>query len=73
VQLAESNYRDPEMAKRIAQKIAALTPKTGTVKICHVCGTHEWTISHYGIRSFLRTLKLLLVQVVLFVFYPHLK
>jgi hydrogenase expression/formation protein HypD len=53
VQLAESNYRDPEMAKRIAQKIAALTPKTGTVKICHVCGTHEWTISHYGIRSLL--------------------
>jgi hydrogenase expression/formation protein HypD len=47
------SYRDPEMARQIAQKIQVLTPKTGTVKICHVCGTHEWTISHYGIRSLL--------------------
>jgi hydrogenase expression/formation protein HypD len=23
------------------------------VKICHVCGTHEWTISHYGLRTLL--------------------
>ena len=45
------NYRDPEMARRVADKIQALTPKTGTIKICHVCGTHEWTISHFGIRS----------------------
>jgi hydrogenase expression/formation protein HypD len=48
-----SNYRDPILAKRISEKIRALTPKTGTVKICHVCGTHEWTISHFGIRSLL--------------------
>ncbi|MFB3888409.1 MAG: hydrogenase formation protein HypD [Candidatus Bathyarchaeia archaeon] len=47
------DYRDPKLAKRIADKIAALTPKTGEVKICHVCGTHEWTITHYGIRSLL--------------------
>jgi hydrogenase expression/formation protein HypD len=47
------NYRDPELARRIAEKIRALNPKTGTVKICHVCGTHEWTISHFGIRSLL--------------------
>ncbi|MCW4006814.1 MAG: hydrogenase formation protein HypD [Candidatus Bathyarchaeota archaeon] len=46
-------YRDPTMAKRIAKKISELTPKTGTVKICHVCGTHEWTITHFGIRSLL--------------------
>ena len=46
-------YRDPVMARRVADKIQALTPKTGTVKICHVCGTHEWTISHFGIRSLL--------------------
>lgn len=51
--VATSSYRDPKMAKRIAEKIKALTPKTGTVKICHVCGTHEWTISHFGIRSLL--------------------
>ena len=47
------SYRDPELARRVADKIKALTPKTGTVKICHVCGTHEWTISHFGIRSLL--------------------
>lgn len=48
-----SNFRDPNMAKRIASKINELMPKTGTVKICHVCGTHEWAISHFGIRSLL--------------------
>jgi hydrogenase expression/formation protein HypD len=47
------NYRDPQLAKRIANKIKDLASKTGTVKICHVCGTHEWTISHFGVRSFL--------------------
>jgi hydrogenase expression/formation protein HypD len=47
------NYRDPKMAKRIADKIKEVTPKTGTFKFCHVCGTHEWTITHYGIRSLL--------------------
>jgi hydrogenase expression/formation protein HypD len=48
-----ANFRDPQLAKGIGDKIKALTPKTGTVKICHVCGTHEWTISHFGIRSLL--------------------
>ncbi len=47
------SYRDPELARRIADKIKKLTPKTGVIKICHVCGTHEWTISHFGIRSLL--------------------
>lgn len=46
-------FRDPDMAKQIAEKIQKLAPKKGTVKICHVCGTHEWTITHYGIRSLL--------------------
>ncbi len=46
-------YRDPELARRIADKIKSITPETGTIKICHVCGTHEWTISHFGIRSLL--------------------
>jgi hydrogenase expression/formation protein HypD len=51
--LETANFRDPALAKQIAQKIRTLTPKTGTVKICHVCGTHEWTISHFGIRTLL--------------------
>src|SRR4030065_812895 len=46
-------FRDPELAKGIAQKIRQLAPKNGTVKICHICGTHEWTITHYGLRSLL--------------------
>jgi hydrogenase expression/formation protein HypD len=25
------------------------------VKFCHVCGTHEWTITHFGLRSILPT------------------
>lgn len=47
------NYRDPELAKRIAKKIREVAPKKDTVKFCHVCGTHEWTITHFGIRSLL--------------------
>jgi hydrogenase expression/formation protein HypD len=46
-------FRDADLAKRIANKIKKLAPKQGAVKICHVCGTHEWTITHYGLRSLL--------------------
>ncbi len=46
-------FRDPELARSVAQKIQALTPRDKPVKICHVCGTHEWTITHYGLRSLL--------------------
>src|SRR4030067_2555766 len=46
-------FRDPEWAKSIAQKILEVAPKAKTVKFYHVCGTHEWTITHYGLRSLL--------------------
>jgi hydrogenase expression/formation protein HypD len=46
-------FRDPDLAKRIAEKIRKIAPEKETVKICHVCGTHEWTITHFGIRSLL--------------------
>ncbi len=46
-------FRDPELAKTIAQQIRKLAPRDETVKFCHVCGTHEWTITHYGLRSLL--------------------
>ncbi len=46
-------FRDPELAKRISEKIRKIAPKKGQVKICHVCGTHEWTITHYGLRNLL--------------------
>jgi len=46
-------FRDPNIAKQIAEKIRKIAPKKKKVKICHVCGTHEWTITHFGIRSLL--------------------
>lgn len=49
----EKGFRDPQFAKKIIEKIHEVAPKRDIVKICHICGTHEWTISHYGIRSLL--------------------
>jgi hydrogenase expression/formation protein HypD len=46
-------FRNPELAHSIAEKIKDVTPKKGQVKFCHVCGTHEWTITHFGLRSLL--------------------
>jgi len=46
-------FRDPELAKKVVEKIKETAPKNEVVKICHVCGTHEWTITHFGIRSLL--------------------
>jgi hydrogenase expression/formation protein HypD len=46
-------YRDPELAKKIAEKIRELVADRSLTKFCHVCGTHEWTITHYGLRSLL--------------------
>jgi len=45
-------FRDPKLAKQVAQRIQDLAPKH-QVKFCHVCGTHEWTITHYGLRALL--------------------
>jgi hydrogenase expression/formation protein HypD len=51
--MSGTKFRDAATAKRVAEKIRKLAPKKGTVKICHVCGTHEWTITHYGLRELL--------------------
>ena len=45
-------FRDPELAKKVAGHIRKIAPSYET-KFCHVCGTHEWTITHYGLRSLL--------------------
>jgi len=45
-------FRDAALAKRVVEQIHKIAPSYPT-KICHVCGTHEWTISHYGLRSLL--------------------
>jgi len=46
-------FRNPELVQNIARKIKEITPKKSKVKMCHVCGTHEWTITHFGLRSLL--------------------
>lgn len=51
--VAQLRYRDPELAKLVARKMFDIAPAAGDVKICHVCGTHEWTMTHYGLRSLL--------------------
>jgi hydrogenase expression/formation protein HypD len=47
-----ANFRDPEWVKKVTEHIKKLAPSY-KVKFCHVCGTHEWTITHYGLRSLL--------------------
>ncbi len=45
-------FRDATIARRVVEKIQRLAGGF-QVKICHVCGTHEWVITHYGLRSLL--------------------
>ena len=47
-----AGFRDAALAKRVVEQIRRFAPPY-PVKICHVCGTHEWTISHYGLRALL--------------------
>ncbi|MCW4016626.1 MAG: hydrogenase formation protein HypD [Candidatus Bathyarchaeota archaeon] len=47
-----AKFRDPTLAKKVAEHIKKIAPQY-KVKFCHVCGTHEWTITHYGLRSLL--------------------
>jgi len=47
-----ARFRNAELVKRVVEQIRKIAPPY-PVKICHVCGTHEWTISHYGLRSLL--------------------
>lgn len=44
--------RDPALVKSIAEKIKAVAPPHHA-KICHVCGTHEYTVTHFGLRTLL--------------------
>lgn len=47
-----SGFRDAQLAKKVAMHIVEVAPEY-SVKFCHVCGTHEWTITHFGLRSLL--------------------
>ncbi len=37
----------------VSKKIAKIAPRDRTIKICHVCGTHEHTVTRFGLRSLL--------------------
>lgn len=45
-------FRDPELVKHVTRHIHEHTSEF-EVKFCHVCGTHEWTVTHFGLRSLL--------------------
>ena len=47
-----ASFRDPALTKRVADQIRGLAPHYD-LKLCHVCGTHEYAITHYGLRSLL--------------------
>ncbi len=47
-----SKFRDRELVNKVAERIAEES-KGLSVRIMHVCGTHEWTITHFGIRDLL--------------------
>jgi hydrogenase expression/formation protein HypD len=45
-----AEYRDRELISKVAREIANLAGDR-SIRIMHVCGTHEWAITHYGIRD----------------------
>ncbi|MGD1834867.1 MAG: hydrogenase formation protein HypD [Nitrososphaeraceae archaeon] len=48
------SYKDPQLAKKLSEKIHTLAEEIEEdLLFMHVCGSHEWTISHYGVRSLL--------------------
>lgn len=47
-----SPFRDREMSDLLVRRILEIAPPD-PLKLCHVCGTHEWTITHSGLRSLL--------------------
>ena len=51
----ELQFRDPEKAKALADKIAEIGEEIDEtpVKVMHVCGSHEQSIAKFGLRSLL--------------------
>ncbi len=45
-------FRDKDLAVKVTKKINEVNPGFH-IKIMHFCGTHEYTVSSYGIRSML--------------------
>jgi hydrogenase expression/formation protein HypD len=50
----QEDYKDPQLAQLAAKRIRELAKdKKRTYRIMHVCGTHEYTITHAGLRNLL--------------------
>ena len=50
-----SRLKSPDVAKKLAKKIRSASDslQRDKIRIMHVCGTHEDTVSRYGIRDLL--------------------
>ncbi len=49
-----NKLKDPDLAKKIVEKIHFYANTIGEdLLFMHICGTHEWSMTHYGIRSLL--------------------
>lgn len=47
----QNNFRSKQIAGVISRKINSISKNLREIKIMHVCGTHEDTITRFGIRS----------------------
>lgn len=48
----QSMFRDRELIRRVAERVAKAAGGE-RLRIMHVCGTHEWAITHNGLRDLL--------------------
>ena len=54
------DYKDPQLAKKLSERIQTLADEIEeNLLFMHVCGSHEWTISHYGNVEILGRIPLL--------------
>ncbi len=52
MEAVSSGFRDRRLAGRVAEQMRRLAPGRA-VRFLHVCGTHEYTVTRYGLRSLL--------------------
>jgi hydrogenase expression/formation protein HypD len=51
---ADLSFRDPDRAAQLRERLAELTGRAdGSVRVMHVCGSHEEAIAEFGLRSVL--------------------
>jgi len=46
-------FRDPDRAGRLVDRLGSLVEETGPLRVMHVCGSHEEAIAEFGLRSVL--------------------